>query len=285
MKRNLDICVISDVHLGTYGCHAEELLAYLKSVKVKTLIINGDFIDGWQFKKKYFPKAHLEVINYVIQMAISGVKVYYITGNHDDVLRKFSDIAVGPIHLKDSLTLKIQGEYHWFFHGDIFDASVLISPRLAMIAGKGYDYLIRMNRFVNKVRMRFGKTRVSISGQVKQQVKRAVKFVTDFEELAVKHAVKQNYNYVICGHIHRAVIQKHIINDKEVVYMNSGDWVESLTALEYKGGQWRLFVYEQADLKLPRSSDTDESDSGNSITVRTKTELEAAQRRKVSITK
>ncbi len=96
MKRSVDISVVSDAHLGTYGCHAEELLSYLRSVRPKILILNGDFIDGWQFRKKYFPRTHLEVIHEVIQMAIQGVKVYYITGNHDDFLRKFSDIDTGP---------------------------------------------------------------------------------------------------------------------------------------------------------------------------------------------
>jgi UDP-2,3-diacylglucosamine pyrophosphatase LpxH len=249
--------VISDVHLGTYGCHAEELLEYLKSIKPKALIINGDFIDAWQFKKRYFPKAHLELIQHVIEMAISGVKVYYITGNHDDILRKFSDVSIGPIVLKDSLVLKLNGKKHLFFHGDIFDTSVLISPTLAMLGGKGYDYLIRLNRMINSIRERFGKPRISFSKRLKNSVKQAVKFIGDFELLAIKHAVKNQCDYVICGHIHRPVIRKNQGENRSVTYMNSGDWIENLSALELVEGQWRLFMFEESDLHkivIPKSN-------------------------------
>ncbi len=245
MKRSLDISVISDAHLGTYGCHAEELLRYLRSIKPRILIINGDFIDGWQFRKKYFPRTHLEVIHEVIQMAIQGVKVYYITGNHDDFLRKFSDVDTGPIHLKDSLILQLQNEKYWFFHGDIFDASVMISPSLARIGGLGYDYLIRINRFVNRWRARLGMGKISFAHAVKRSVKHAVRYISDFEKLAVQHAVKKDCQYVICGHIHRPTITRHEMADGTgVTYMNSGDWVENLSALEMRDGQWRIYKYE-----------------------------------------
>ena len=240
--------MISDVHLGTYGCHAEELLKYLKSIRPKVLVINGDFIDAWQFKKRYFPKAHLELIQHVIQMAISGIKVYYITGNHDDILRTFSDVSIGPIVLKDSLVLKLSGKKYWFFHGDIFDASVMISPRLAMLGGVGYDYLIRINRTVNRLRERLGRPRISFSKAVKNSVKRAVKYVGDFEELAVKHAAKNSCDYVICGHIHRPIIQPDQGPNKDITYMNSGDWIENLSALELFEGEWKLFMFEQSEL-------------------------------------
>lgn len=250
MKRSVDISVISDAHLGTHGCHAEELLSYLRSIKPKILIINGDFIDGWQFRKKYFPRTHLEVIHEVIQMAIQGVKVYYITGNHDDFLRKFCDVDTGPIHLKDSLILQLQNEKYWFFHGDVFDASVMLSPWLAKVGGFGYDYLIRLNRHVNRFRARLGLKKVSFSNQVKQSVKHAVRYVSDFERLAVVHAAKKQCDYVICGHIHRPVIMKQETPDGHMVtYMNSGDWIENLSALEMRDRQWRIFRYENSDLE------------------------------------
>ena len=253
MIRNIDICVISDVHLGTYGCHAEELLLYLQSIRPKVLIINGDFVDAWQFKKKYFPKAHLELIRHVIDMAIHGVKVYYITGNHDDVLRKFADLSIGLIHLRDSLNLQLNGKRYWFFHGDIFDASVLISPRLASLGGKGYDYLIRLNRMINKMREHMGRPRVSISKRVKNQVKRAVQFVSDFEMLAVKYAARMQCDYVVCGHIHRPIIETKEYKGQEVTYMNSGDWIENLSALELVDGEWKLFMFEESSLfKQPK---------------------------------
>lgn len=249
MKRSLDISVISDVHLGTYGCHAEELLQYLRSIKPRILIINGDFVDGWQFRRKYFPRPHLEVIHEVIQMAIQGVKVYYITGNHDDFLRKFSDVDTGPIHLKDSLVLQLHNEKHWFFHGDIFDASVFLSPWLAKAGGLGYDYLIRINRVINKVRSRLGLRRVSFSHAIKQSVKHAVRYVSDFEKLAIQHAAKKQCHYVICGHVHRPEITKHRFEDgREITYMNSGDWIENLSALEMRDGNWHLYRYDAREL-------------------------------------
>ena len=128
MKRELDVVILSDVHLGTYGCHAKELLNYLKSIKPGMLILNGDFIDMWQFRKRYFPKDHIQVIQYILKMASKGVKVYYITGNHDDALRRYSDFSAGNIHLRDKLILQLGGKSYWIFHGDIFDLFIQYSP-------------------------------------------------------------------------------------------------------------------------------------------------------------
>jgi UDP-2,3-diacylglucosamine pyrophosphatase LpxH len=241
MKRELDIAVISDVHLGTYGCHAKELLHYLKSIKPKVLVLNGDFVDIWQFKKHYFPKEHLQVVQRVMKMAVSGTKVYYITGNHDDALRRFSDFSMGNIHLRDKLVLQLNGEKYWIFHGDVFDLMIQYSPLIAKLGGKGYDWLIRFNRFINTIRMKFGKPRMSLAGRVKNRVKEAVKFIADFEETAIKLAGEQGYEYVLCGHIHKPQMRKV----GGVCYMNSGDWVENLTALEYGFGRWSLYEYDE----------------------------------------
>ncbi len=249
MKRELDIVILSDVHLGTYGCHAKELLNYLKSIKVHTLILNGDFIDMWQFSKRYFPKEHLEVIQRILKMAARGVKVYYITGNHDDALRRFSDFSSGNIHLRDKLLLKLKDKRYWIFHGDVFDVFIKYSPFIARLGGKGYDLLILINRLVNKVRMALGMSRMSFAAKVKYGVKEAVKFISDFEETAIKLAAEDNYDYVICGHIHRPIIRTLNIEGKEIHYLNSGDWVESLTALEYKWGKWSLYEYDESEFE------------------------------------
>lgn len=250
MKRELDIVILSDVHLGTYGCHAKELLNYLKSIKTGTLILNGDFIDMWQFSKRYFPKEHLEVIQRILKMAAKGVKVYYITGNHDDALRRFSDFSSGNIHLRDKLLLKLKDKTYWIFHGDVFDVFIRYSPFIARLGGKGYDLLILINRWVNKLRMSLGMSRMSFAQKVKYRVKEAVKFVSDFEETAIQLAAEDNYDYVICGHIHRPTIRKVNVGDKEVNYLNSGDWVESLSALEYKWGKWSLYEYDESEFEL-----------------------------------
>ena len=120
LKRKVEIAVLSDIHLGTYGCHAKEVLHYLNSIKPKKLILNGDIIDIWQFRKRYFPKAHLQIIKKVIALATKGTQVYYITGNHDEKLRKFSDAKMGNIQIVDKLILNLNGKKAWFFHGDVF---------------------------------------------------------------------------------------------------------------------------------------------------------------------
>jgi UDP-2,3-diacylglucosamine pyrophosphatase LpxH len=262
MKRELDIVVISDVHLGTYGCHAKELLNYLKSIKVGTLILNGDFIDMWQFSKRYFPKEHLEVIQRILKMAARGVKVYYITGNHDDALRRFSDFSSGNIHLRDKLLLKLKDKSYWIFHGDVFDVFIQYSPFIARLGGKGYDLLIMINRLVNKVRIALGMSRMSFAQKVKYRVKEAMKFIGDFENTAIKLAAEDNYDYVICGHIHRPIMRSTEVNGKQVNYLNSGDWVESLTALEYRWGKWSLYEYDETefDLTNPKLQVNDASD-------------------------
>jgi UDP-2,3-diacylglucosamine pyrophosphatase LpxH len=244
MKREIDLVIISDVHLGTYGCHAKELLEYLKSIKVKTLILNGDFIDIWQFNKQYFPNDHLEVIQRILKMAARGVKVYYITGNHDDALRKFSGFSTSNIHLRDKLVLKLKNQRYWIFHGDIFDVFIRHSPWLAKLGGKGYDLLILVNKWVNNIRMAMGLPRLSFAGKIKYGVKEAVKFISDFENTAIELAAEEGYDYVICGHIHRPTIREETIGDRKVKYLNSGDWVEHLSALEYHHGEWSLFYFD-----------------------------------------
>ena len=131
MTRNPEIVVISDIHLGTYGCKAKELHAYLQSIKPKILILNGDIIDVWQFKKSYFPKSHLKVVKKLINFATKGTKVYYITGNHDENFRKFADLELGNLKLCNKLTMDIDNKKTWIFHGDVFDASVQHSKWIA----------------------------------------------------------------------------------------------------------------------------------------------------------
>lgn len=241
MKKILDICVLSDLHLGTYACRAEELLTYLNSIEPARLILNGDIIDAWQFKKKYFPSAHWEVIERILQMANTGTIVYYLTGNHDDILRRFNALDLGNIRLRSQLELRIQNQSYWFFHGDVFDASVLISPMLAALGGKGYDWLIRVNAWINQWRVSLGYNKISFAHRVKRSVKHAVKFVSDFEMHAIRMGIKKEVHAVVCGHIHQPRMERVEADGASILYMNSGDWVENLSALEYVGGKWRLY--------------------------------------------
>jgi UDP-2,3-diacylglucosamine pyrophosphatase LpxH len=167
MARNVDVVVISDTHLGTYGCQAKELFTYLKSVSPKTLIINGDFIDIWQFSKSYFPKYHLKVIKKIIDLASKGTEVVYILGNHDEFLRRFADTSFGNIELTNKKIMTLDGKKAWFFHGDVFDASVQHSKWIAKLGGIGYDFLIRLNVISNWILTRLGREKYSFSKKIK----------------------------------------------------------------------------------------------------------------------
>lgn len=163
-KRNLDVLVISDIHLGTYGCHAKELLHYLKTVNPQTLVLNGDIIDIWNFSKSYFPSGHMDVLRQIMKMASHGTNIYYITGNHDELLRKYTDIQLGSFEVVDKLVLNLDGKKAWIFHGDVFDSSTKgYAKFLAKLGGKGYDLLILINRFINWVLKLFGKEKMSFS--------------------------------------------------------------------------------------------------------------------------
>lgn len=247
-KRSVEIVVISDVHLGTYGCHAIEVLDYLKTIKPKTLILNGDIIDIWQFRKSYFPKSHLKVIKKILDFTSKGTKVYYITGNHDEMLRKFSDTKMGNFSISDKLVLELDGKKAWFFHGDIFDNSVHHAKWIAKLGGIGYDYLILLNRVINWCLVKMRKEPYSLSKKVKASVKKAVKFISDFETTATDLAIDNNYDYVICGHIHEPKIEERSNKKGATTYMNSGDWIENLTALEYNKKRWKLYRHEKTSI-------------------------------------
>lgn len=256
-KREVEIVVLSDAHLGTYGCHAKELHRYLKSVRPKTLILNGDIIDVWQFNKSYFPKAHMKVVKEIVNIISSGTPVYYITGNHDDMLRRFADFEMGSFKLVNKLVMEVDGKRMWFFHGDVFDLSMR-SRRLAIIGGKSYDLLILLNRFINRILQAFGREKVSLSKTIKDSVKKAVKYVGDFEQTAANHAIAQAYDFVVCGHIHRPQMREMINMNGKVMYLNSGDWIENLTALEYNKGAWQLYEYNKdAALALEAEHESD----------------------------
>lgn len=250
-KRALEIAVISDVHLGTYGCHAGELEQYLRSIAPRRLIINGDFIDGWQFSKKYFPESHTRVLQRVLKMMSEGVKVIYLTGNHDEMLRRYSGFEIGNFQLKDKLVLEVDGRKLWFFHGDVFDLSMQHGKWLAKLGGLGYDLLILINRFVNRLLVKLGREKYSFSKKVKGGVKAALRHINDFERTVVDIAAENGYDYVVCGHIHEPVIKEMRSGAGRVTYLNSGDWVENLTALEYADGDWQIYRHPETEIDPP----------------------------------
>ncbi len=247
-KRKIELAVISDVHLGTYGCHADELIAYLNSIQPKKLILNGDIIDIWQFSKRYFPPSHLKVLKKLIGMASKGTEVHYITGNHDEMLRKFAPTSMGNFKVSNKLVLELDGKKAWIFHGDVFDISIQKAKWVAKLGGYGYDVLILINSLVNWFLLKMGREKYSLSKKIKNSVKGAVKYINDFENVAAELAIENDYDYVICGHIHQPKKEYVETTQGKTMYLNSGDWVENLTALEYSFKRWRIYRYNHDKL-------------------------------------
>jgi len=243
-RRRVEVVVISDVHLGTYGCHAPELLRYLKSIKPKILVLNGDIVDIWQFSKSYWPPAHMRVVRHLVGLLTKGTRIHYLTGNHDELLRKFAGTRLGALSIANKLVLDLPEGKAWFFHGDVFDVTMRHSRWLAKLGAQGYDLLILLNRFVNFVLQKLGRQRVALSKAIKDRVKGAVSLISDFEQTAVDIAAEEGYRYVACGHIHQPEMKVIATPQGPVTYLNSGDWVENLTALEYTTATgWQLYRY------------------------------------------
>jgi UDP-2,3-diacylglucosamine pyrophosphatase LpxH len=249
-KRSIDVAILSDLHLGTYGCRAKEIVTYLKSISPQILILNGDIIDIWQFTKHYFPPTHVAVIKEILNLMTSGTRVIYVTGNHDEMLRRYSDLQSGQFQLTDKLVIEIDHKMMWIFHGDVFDNTTKGSAKFwAKMGSNGYAVLLGFNRFINKLMKFFGREKVSLSKKVMQKVNESIIKIDEFETLVAELAIEKKYDYVICGHIHQP--QKRMISNKEgsVVYLNSGDWVEHLTSLEYYDNDWHIYKYEESKLK------------------------------------
>jgi UDP-2,3-diacylglucosamine pyrophosphatase LpxH len=186
----------------------------------------------------------MRVLKRLLKLA-GKVPVIYITGNHDEALRRYSPSMLGNLQLVDKFELTLEGERYWFFHGDIFDVSMKHAKWLAKLGGTGYDMLIRINTVLNWTLERLGKPRMSFSKRIKNSVKRAVAYIGDFEETAANVALHEGYQYVVCGHIHQPALKHLTHGNGTICYMNSGDWIEHMSALEYANGAWRLYVHEE----------------------------------------
>jgi UDP-2,3-diacylglucosamine pyrophosphatase LpxH len=248
-KRQLDVLVISDIHLGTYGCHAKELLHYLKSIKPKVVVLNGDIIDIWQFSKTYWPNSHMKVIKHLINWMGKGVKTYYVTGNHDEMLRKFEGLKMGSLSIVNKVVLTLpDGKKAWVFHGDVFDVTMQHSKWLAKLGSVGYDILILINRLFNFISEKvFNKGKLSLSKKIKESVKSAVSFINNFEQTSADIGISNKFDYVVCGHIHHPEIRNISNEEGSITYLNSGDWVENLSSLEFVNGEWSIYRFKEED--------------------------------------
>lgn len=235
---------ISDIHLGFRGCSADFLLDFLHKVECDYLYLVGDIIDIWEMKKKmYWPQAHNNVIRTLLGKAKHNTKVVYVPGNHDEVLRDFDGAVFGNVEIQNEIIhTTADNKKLLILHGDQFDSVVKISPLLAKVGSRLYEYLLRANRWVNFVRRKLGFSYWSLAAFLKHRVKNAVQYISNFEEAVAHEAARQGVDGVVCGHIHRAEIARH----HEIDYFNCGDWVESCTALvEHPDGTMEILNWTE----------------------------------------
>lgn len=252
--RKIDISVISDIHLATHASKARSLLKYLKSIHPQILVLNGDIVDSWRFSRNYFPKSHLKVIRQLLKMLEKGVRVVYITGNHDDVFRKFNNTRLGNFSIVNQYEMNVADQKIWIFHGDVFDHIIHHSPWLAKLGAAAYGFLTIFNKFINVFLKLFSGREMILYKSMKDRIAKRKKVLTNFEKAIANAAVNKNVDLVICGHTHIPV-DKQIETDKgSVRYINCGDWVEHFSAAECTNGDWSLNYYpseEDEEIESP----------------------------------
>ncbi len=253
--RKLEISVISDVHLATLASKAKPLLQYLKSIQPQTLVLNGDIIDSWRFSRNYFPKAHLKVIRQLVKMIEKGVQIVYITGNHDDVFRKFNNTRLGNFSIVNQLELNQANQKVWIFHGDVFDHIIHHSPWLAKFGAAAYGLLTVFNKMVNRVLRAFGGADMILYKSMKDRILKEKRVLTNFEKAIGRAALSKNVDLVICGHTHIPVDKTISSENGQIRYINCGDWVEHFSAAECLDGNWSLNYFkseaEDEDIESP----------------------------------
>ena len=219
----------------------------------------------WQFSKRYWPQSHMQIVKHITGLLSKGTRVTYLTGNHDEMLRKFAGFRLGNFQIANKKVIQLSGKSAWIFHGDVFDVTMQHSKWLAKLGAVGYDTLIVLNTFVNFVMRVFGRGKISLSKKIKDSVKQAVKFINDFERTAADIAIENGYNYVICGHIHQPEMKEIINHHGSIMYLNSGDWIENLTALEYNNGEWVIYKYDEATMMKIREDEEEPEPSNNQL--------------------
>ncbi|WP_372948055.1 UDP-2,3-diacylglucosamine diphosphatase [Mariniphaga sp.] len=250
--RDLEVAVISDLHLATHASKPKKVLKYLKSILPNILVLNGDIIDSWRFSRNYFPKNQLKVVRQIIKMMEKGVQVYYITGNHDEFLRKFAPTTIGNLKIVNQLVLELDGMKTWIFHGDIFDSTIHRKKRLAKFGAALKGFLSVSNKLINHLLVYAGKNEIILYKSIKYRLIRDKLNLSSNESKILNAAITQDYQTVICGHTHVPKEKVLTVNDKTVRYLNCGDWVEHFTAAEFNDGNWRLYYHhEQAEELQP----------------------------------
>jgi len=259
MRTRCKTIIISDVHLGTKGSKAKELVRFLKQYKCENLILNGDIIDGWQLKKSgKWKRKHTRFFTRILKMIEEdGTKVTYIRGNHDDFLDQVLPFTMGSLTICRDMVYESYGKKYYIVHGDVFDSITSQFKWIAKLGDIGYTFLLWLNRQYNYRRRKKGLPYFSLSQSIKAKVKHAVKYIDDFEKQLSSMARYKNCDGIICGHIHQAADKKI----DGIHYLNSGDWVESMTAIvEDLKGKWDLVYYFETQQTLePQTIEKDET--------------------------
>jgi UDP-2,3-diacylglucosamine pyrophosphatase LpxH len=240
---------ISDIHLGTRGCKAEQLLKFLRETESDYLYLVGDIIDGWRLKRSwYWPQSHNDVVQKILRRARKGTKVIYVPGNHDEMARDYVGLQFGGVAVEREAIHQMQdGRRFLVIHGDEFDVVVQFARPLAILGDHAYRLALLLNTWVNAVRRRLGYPYFSLSAKLKHKVKNAVEFISRFEQAIALEAAKRQVDGVICGHIHHAEMRPM----HGVEYCNDGDWVESCTALvEHLDGRLEILHETQYEEQL-----------------------------------
>lgn len=265
MQTVVKTLVISDVHLGTKGSKAKELVRFLKQYKCENLILNGDIVDGWQLKRRgKWKRKHTRFFKRILSMMEEdNTKVHYLRGNHDDFLDQILPLKVGNLSIQRELLYTSFGKTFLITHGDIFDSITSKFGWLAKLGDVGYTFLLWCNARYNLQRRKKGKPYYSLSQAIKSKVKSAVSFVDDFELTLCNVAKAKKCDGVICGHIHTPAIK----DIEGIQYLNSGDWVETLSALvEDHKGEWSLVYYSESSSILPALvKDTEHRQSASEV--------------------
>lgn len=234
MSKKINALFLSDIHLGSKGCNAKEVLEVLKMYQPKKLFLVGDIIDGWLLKKRiYWTQEYIKLIRKILTYSKSGTDVIYIAGNHDDFLRQYTPMHLGTIKVVNSISYK----NYLIIHGDQFDGIVQLKW-LGVIGSYGYELALIIDRTLKKLGYK-----KSFSKMVKDKVKSAVKFITDFEKQLAYQAYIKGYQGVICGHIHKPENKTITVREKEINYLNTGDWIENNSYIIYDENGFQLLSY------------------------------------------
>jgi UDP-2,3-diacylglucosamine pyrophosphatase LpxH len=243
---------LSDIHLGSKGCQADQLLDFLRYYDANTIYLVGDIVDGWQLKSGwYWPQSHNDVVQKLLRKARKGARMIYIPGNHDEFLRDYYGTHFGGIEVvEDAIHVAADGTPYLVIHGDMFDIVIRHARWLALLGDKAYDFAIWINTYFNALRRALGFTYWSLSQWAKLKVKNAVNLIGAFESALAGEARRRGVKGVICGHIHHAVVRRQ----GGFSYINCGDWIESCTAvIEHFDGNFELikWVAPGRSLALP----------------------------------